>query len=59
MTNMTKRLAALILALVLLLPGLSFAENDTETEEYEDTETASEDGTVTERTVGISTGKGS
>ena len=40
MTDKIKRLAALLLALALLLPGLSFAEEKPETEEYEETETA-------------------
>ena len=46
MMNMMKRLAALLLALLLLLPGLCTAE-DTEVEE--EPEPAAEDETVTEK----------
>ena len=50
MTNMIKRLTALFLALMLLLPGLSFAEEDPETEVYEEAaEEAAADEAVTEK----------
>ena len=49
MTDKIKRLAALLLALALLLPGLSFAEEKPETEEYEETETAAAAEAVTEK----------
>ena len=38
MMKMIKRLTALFLALLLLLPGLSLAEDDLEVEEYSETE---------------------
>ena len=49
--NMMKRLTALLLALLFLLPVLSAAEDDTETEVLEETEseTAFADETVTEK----------
>ena len=49
MMKMIKRLTALFLALLLLLPGLSLAEDDLEVEEYSETEAESTAGTVTEK----------
>ena len=51
MTKMMKRLAALLLALMLLVPALSLAEDDEETEEEygPETETADAEEAVTEK----------